>query len=81
MRKAGSEWGGGREVGPGTELCGSVAILDENPLADVMGQRCGEDRACGVFNEKGDILEASERLFKNLVKLYVYPMRMGAYSR
>ena len=40
-----------------------------------------------VFNEKyyenleGGILESFGRLFKNAVKLYIYPMRMGAYNR
>ena len=40
-----------------------------------------------VFNEKyyenldGGILESFGRLFKNLIKLYVYPMRKTAYDR
>jgi hypothetical protein len=40
-----------------------------------------------VFNEKyyenldGGILESFGRLFKNAVRLYIYPMRMSAYNR
>jgi len=40
-----------------------------------------------IFNEKyyenldGGILESFGRLFKNSVKLYIYPMRRGAYNR
>jgi len=40
-----------------------------------------------VFNEKyyenldGGILESFGRLFRNLVKLYIYPMRINAYDR
>ena len=47
----------------------------------------GVNNLLEVFNEKyyenleGGILESFGRLFKNAVKLYIYPMRMGAYNR
>lgn len=54
---------------------------------------CGtRSRACSnnlleIFNEKyyenleGGILESFGRLFRNAVKLYIYPMKKDAYAR
>ena len=53
----------------------------------MVGVTMGINNLLEVFNEKyyenldGGILEAFGRLFKNSVKLYIYPMRMGAYNR
>jgi hypothetical protein len=53
----------------------------------MVGVAMGINNLLEVFNEKyyenldGGILESFGRLFKNLVKLYIYPMRMGAYNR
>jgi hypothetical protein len=53
----------------------------------MVGVALGINNLLEVFNEKyyenleGGILEALGRLLKHSVKLYVYPMRMGAYSR
>jgi hypothetical protein len=53
----------------------------------MIGVAMGINNLLEVFNEKyyenldGGILESFGRLFKNLVKLYIYPMRMGAYNR
>ena len=53
----------------------------------MVGVTMGINNLLEVFNEKyyenldGGILESFGRLFKNLVKLYIYPMRIGAYNR
>src|ERR1700687_6051277 len=53
----------------------------------MVGVTMGINNLLEVFNEKyyenldGGILESFGRLFRNSVKLYVYPMRMGAYNR
>jgi hypothetical protein len=53
----------------------------------MVGVTMGINNLLEVFNEKyyenldGGILESFGRLFKNSVKLYIYPMRMGAYNR
>jgi hypothetical protein len=53
----------------------------------MVGVTMGINNLLGIFNEKyyenldGGILESFGRLFKNSVKLYIYPMRMGAYNR
>jgi hypothetical protein len=53
----------------------------------MVGVAMGINNLLEVFNEKyyenldGGILESFGRLFKNAVKLYIYPMRMGAYNR
>ena len=53
----------------------------------MVGVAMGINYLLEVFNEKyygnldGGILESFGRLFKNSVKLYIYPMRMGAYNR
>src|ERR1700727_2910765 len=54
---------------------------------EMIGVAVGVNNLLEVFNEKyyenleGGILESFGRLFKNAVKLYIYPMRMGAYNR
>jgi hypothetical protein len=53
----------------------------------MVGVAMGINNLLEVFNEKyyenldGGILESFGRLFKNLIKLYVYPMRKTAYDR
>ena len=53
----------------------------------MVGVTMGINNLLEIFNEKyyenldGGILESFGRLFKNSVKLYIYPMRMGAYNR
>jgi hypothetical protein len=53
----------------------------------MVGVTMGINNLLEVFNEKyyenldGGILESFGRLLKNSVKLYIYPMRMGAYNR
>jgi len=53
----------------------------------MVGVAMGINNLLEVFNEKyyenldGGILESFGRLFKNSVKLYIYPMRIGAYNR
>jgi hypothetical protein len=54
---------------------------------EMIGVAMGINNLLEVFNEKyyetlpGGILESFGRLFKNAVKLYVYPMRQEAYQR
>jgi hypothetical protein len=54
---------------------------------EMVGVVMGINNLLEVFNEKyyenldGGILESFGRLFRNLVKLYVYPMRINAYDR
>lgn len=54
---------------------------------EMIGVPMGINNLLEVFNEKyyealeGGILEAFGRLFRNAVKLYVYPMQQGAYDR
>ena len=54
---------------------------------EMIGVAMGIDNLLEVFNEKyydnlpGGILESFGRLFRNAVKLYVYPMRRTAYER
>src|ERR1700760_1198136 len=54
---------------------------------EMVGVVMGINNLLEVFNEKyyenldGGILESFGRLFKNLIKLYIYPMRKGAYER
>jgi hypothetical protein len=54
---------------------------------EMIGVTLGINNLLEIFNEKyyehleGGILESFGRLFKNAVKLYVYPMRQEAYSR
>jgi len=53
---------------------------------EMIGVAMGIDNLLEVFNEKyyeslqGGILEAFGRLFRNAVKLYIYPMRRSAYD-
>jgi hypothetical protein len=53
----------------------------------MVGVAMGINNLLDVFNEKyyenldGGILESFGRLFKNLIKLYIYPMRKSAYDR
>lgn len=53
----------------------------------MVGVAMGINNLLEVFNEKyyenleGGILESFGRLFRNSVKLYIYPMRIGAYDR
>jgi len=53
----------------------------------MVGVAMGINNLLEIFNESyyenldGGILESFGRLFKNSVKLYIYPMRMGAYNR
>jgi hypothetical protein len=53
----------------------------------MVGVVMGINNLLEVFNEKyyedldGGILESFGRLFKNLIKLYIYPMRKSAYDR
>jgi hypothetical protein len=53
----------------------------------MVGVVMGINNLLEVFNEKyyegldGGILESFGRLFKNLIKLYIYPMRQSAYDR
>jgi hypothetical protein len=54
---------------------------------EMIGVTLGINNLLEIFNEKyyehleGGILESFGRMFKNAVKLYVYPMRQEAYSR
>src|ERR1700719_1728272 len=54
---------------------------------EMVGVAMGINNLLEVFNEKyyenldGGILESFGRLFKNLIKLYIYPMRKSAYDR
>jgi len=54
---------------------------------EMIGVPMGINNLLEVFNEKyyehleGGILEAFGRLFRNAVKLYIYPMQQGAYER
>jgi len=54
---------------------------------EMIGVAMGINNLLEVFNEKyyetlpGGILESFGRLFKNAVKLYIYPMRQEAYQR
>ena len=54
---------------------------------EMIGVALGINNLLEIFNEKyyenleGGILEAFGRLFRNAVKLYVYPMRQDAYDR
>jgi hypothetical protein len=53
----------------------------------MVGVVMGINNLLEVFNERfyenldGGILESFGRLFRNLVKLYIYPMRINAYDR
>jgi hypothetical protein len=53
----------------------------------MVGVAMGINNLLEVFNERyyenldGGILESFGRLFKNLIKLYIYPMRKSAYDR
>jgi hypothetical protein len=53
----------------------------------MVGVAMGINNLLEVFNEKyyenldGGVLESFGRLFKNLIKLYIYPMRKSAYDR
>ena len=53
----------------------------------MVGVAMGINNLLEIFNESyyenldGGILESFGRLFKNSVKLYIYPMRIGAYNR
>ena len=53
----------------------------------MIGVVMGINNLLEIFNEKyyenldGGILESFGRMFKNSVKLYVYPMRQEAYDR
>jgi hypothetical protein len=53
----------------------------------MVGVAMGINNLLEVFNEKyyenlaGGILESFGRLFKNAIKLYIYPMRQSAYDR
>jgi hypothetical protein len=53
---------------------------------EMIGVAMGINNLLEVFNEKyyeslpGGILESFGRLFRNAVKLYIYPMRRGAYE-
>ena len=54
---------------------------------EMIGVAMGINNLLEIFNEKyyenleGGILEAFGRLFRNSVKLYIYPMRQEAYER
>ncbi len=54
---------------------------------EMIGVAMGINNLLEIFNEKyyenleGGILEAFGRLFRNAVKLYIYPMRQEAYER
>jgi hypothetical protein len=54
---------------------------------EMIGVALGINNLLEIFNEKyyenleGGILESFGRLFRNAVKLYVYPMRQDAYDR
>jgi hypothetical protein len=54
---------------------------------EMIGVAMGINNLLAIFNEKyyenleGGILESFGRLFRNAVKLYVYPMRKEAYER
>src|SRR5581483_1974229 len=54
---------------------------------EMIGAVLGINNLLEIFNEKyyehldGGILESFGRMFKNAVKLYVYPMRQEAYER
>jgi hypothetical protein len=54
---------------------------------EMIGVAMGINNLLDVFNEKyyealeGGILESFGRLFRNEVKLYIYPMNRGAYER
>jgi hypothetical protein len=54
---------------------------------EMIGVAMGINNLLAVFNEKyyenieGGILESFGRLFRNAVKLYVYPMKQEAYAR
>src|SRR6202042_2425934 len=54
---------------------------------EMVGVVMGINKLLEVFNERyyenldGGILESFGRLFKNLIKLYIYPMRKSAYDR
>jgi len=54
---------------------------------DMIGVAMGINNLLEIFNEKyyenleGGILESFGRLFRNAVKLYIYPMRQEAYDR
>src|SRR3954462_6722508 len=54
---------------------------------EMIGVTMGINNLLEIFNEKyyenleGGILEAFGRLFRNAVKLYIYPMRQEAYDR
>jgi len=54
---------------------------------EMIGVAMGINNLLEIFNEKyyehleGGIMESFGRLFRNEVKLYVYPMRPGAYDR
>ena len=54
---------------------------------EMIGVALGINNLLEIFNEKyyenleGGILESFGRLFRNEVKLYVYPMNRGAYER
>ena len=54
---------------------------------EMIGVAIGINHLLEIFNEKyyenleGGILESFGRLFRNAVKLYVYPMSCGAYDR
>jgi hypothetical protein len=53
----------------------------------MIGVAMGINNLLEIFNEKyyenleGGILESFGRLFRNSVKLYIYPMRQEAYDR
>ncbi|MBV9673301.1 MAG: TonB-dependent receptor [Verrucomicrobia bacterium] len=53
----------------------------------MIGVALGINNLLEIFNEKyyenleGGILESFGRLFKNLIKLYIYPMQKSAYDR
>ena len=49
-------------------------VMGINNLLEVFNERYYE-------NLEGGILESIGRLFNNLVKLYIYPMRINAYDR
>lgn len=55
--------------------------------AEMIGVAMGVNNLLEVFNEKyyenlpGGILESFGRLFRNAVKLYIYPMRQAAFDR
>jgi hypothetical protein len=54
---------------------------------EMIGVAMGINNLLEIFNEKyydnleGGILESFGRLFRNSVKLYIYPMRQEAYDR